>query len=456
LLRAGQGETYLNFPLPHKPCKMRTIGSWEIKETCVGSQDGAPNYPDVLGAITGGSRFNLDVVQFALAARPAQVAAGQTCELILLVQNASDGDVDVLLQVELPERDQARRKNCFIAASTRLRIGLRPAEMGFVSLPFTVSPTTQPASSYVAGLDLDIKRLAKASPQRVRAAAGGGRVQGLSEETLNHMKALRGLQFFIDPGRKKKCLQVPFAVLPPALASLTSPRAHWISLWTMSDLADQYIVVRQVAEPARACVSQLKREAVFMPLLKATQTHFGTSQYALLPPEAIFITKLLTLVLETPITEPAANNLRPVWPRWYVRLCRLLAQDTTLAGQIEPLVTRLIYSELVHDAVMHGFATVGAVTHEDFGSPEEMSHYADGIVDALDNAKALDFARAYLPLVMGGVIANARVTMPREQIRDTVFMLSKALEKRRPEKNDANAFIFDLTEHLIEQALDIT
>jgi hypothetical protein len=61
-----------------------------------------------------------------------------------------------------------------------------------------------------------------------------------------------------------------------------------------------------------------------------------------------------------------------------------------------------------------------------------------------------------LPLVMGGVIANVRVTMPREQIRETVFMLSKALEKRRPEKNDANAFIFDITNHLIEQALDTT
>ena len=46
--------------------------------------------------------------------------------------------------------------------------------------------------------------------------------------------------------------------------------------------------------------------------------------------------------------------------------------------------------------------------------------------------------------------------MPHEQIRDTVFMLSKALEKRRPEKNRDNAFIFELTDQLIEQALDTT
>ena len=94
------------------------------------SSPDTPNYPDVLGAITGGPRLNIDVVQVALAIRPAQIPAGQTGELILLAQNASDQDIDVLIQVELPERDQAKQKNVFTAAKTKLRIGLRPAEAG--------------------------------------------------------------------------------------------------------------------------------------------------------------------------------------------------------------------------------------------------------------------------------------------------------------------------------------
>jgi hypothetical protein len=422
------------------------------------SPDNAPNYPDVLGAITNGARFNLDVVQFALAARPPQVAAGGTCELVLLAQNASDVEVDVLLQVELPDRDQAGQKNCFTAASTKLRIGLRPAEAGYVSLPFTILSTTRPAPDHVAGVSLDVRRMSKLSPQRVRAVAGGGafRVPELPEEAQNEMRALRGLPFSIDPGKKKKYIQVPFNVLPPTIAGLSTPRADWISLWTMGDLADDVAVARQVAEPLRASLQQFKRENVFMPLLKATQEHFGASGYPLLPPEAIFITKLLTLVIETAVAEPSTANPRPAWPRWYTRLGRLLAQDAALAGQIEPVVTRLIYPDLVYEAVLHGFGTVGAATREDFGTPDEMSEYAGGIVGALERRQPLDMARAYLPLVMGGVIANARITMPREQIRDTVFMLSKALEKRRPEKNGDNAFIFELTDQLIEQALDTT
>ncbi len=420
--------------------------------------DNTPNYPDLLGAITNGARFNLDVVQFALAARPPQIAAGGTCELVLLAQNASDTEVDVLLQVELPDRDQAKQKNCFTAASTKLRIGLRPAEVGYVSLPFTLLPTTKPAPGYSAGINLDVKHMTKLPSQRIRAATGGGafRVPDLPDAAQNQMRALRGLPFSIDPGKKKKYIQVPFTVLPPAIAGLTALRANWISLWTMSDLADDYAIARQVAEPLRASIQEFKRENVFMPLLKSTQEHFGLGGYTLLPPEAIYITKLLTLVLETTVAEPSPSNPRPAWPRWYTKLSRLLAQDAMLTGQVEPVVTRLIYPDLVYEAVLNGFQTVGGATGEDFGTPDEMSQYAEGIVDALENSKPLDVARAYLPLVMGGVIANARVTMPREQIRDTVFMLSKALEKRRPEKNEANAFIFELTDRLIEQALDTT
>lgn len=421
--------------------------------------DNTPNYPDVLGAITRGARLNLDVVQFALGARAAQVPAGQTFELILLAQNASDADVDVLLQVDLPERDQAKQKNCFTAASPKLRIGLRPAEAGFVSLPVTVTPTTHPAPGYLAGVELDIKRMAKTPPQRVRTVEGGGpvRAEDFSEEAQNQVRALRGLRFSVDPGKKKKYLQVPFAVLPPAVAGLAAPRANWVSLWTMSNLADQYAIARQVAEPARECVQQMKRELVFMPLLKATQDRFGISGYALLPPEAIFVTKQLTLVLEAGVTEPTPDNLRPAWPRWYVKMCRLLSQGTAMSGQVDLLVSRQLYHDLVYDAILAGFKTVADVTHEDFGTSEETGQYAQEIVNALEHQQQpLDMARAYLPLVMAGIVANARVTMPREQIRETVFMLSKALEKRRPEKSESNAFVFELTEHLIEQALDTT
>ncbi len=423
------------------------------------SSPDTPNYPDVLGAITGGPRLNIDVVQVALAIRPAQIPAGQTGELILLAQNASDQDIDVLIQVELPERDQARQKNVFTAAKTKLRIGLRPAEVGFLALPITVAPITRPAPGYIAGLNLDVQRVTKkTAPQRIRAAAGGGRFQAqdVPETEQNHLRALRELSFSADPGKKKKYLQTSFNVLPAGVTGLGAPSARWIALWTMSYLSDEYAIARQVAEPARASVAAFKRQNVFMPLLKATQQYYAVCGYSLLPPEAIFITKQLTLLLEAGVVEVTPNTPRPVWPRWYIRLCRLLAQDAAAAGQTEALVTKHLYNDLIYDAIMAGFKTVTGITHENFGTDEETSDYAEEIVDSLSTGQPLDFARAYLPLIMAGVVANARVSMPQEQIRDTVFMLSKALEKRQIEKDGSNDFVFDLTEKLIEQALDVT
>lgn len=415
------------------------------------------NYPDLLGAMTRGGRLNLDVVQCALAVRPARVPAGQFFDLILVLQNASDSDVDAVLVPEVPEHDAAHQKGRFMPRSTRLRIGLQPAEVGFMVLSVATSPITQPGG-YSAGLNLEIKRLAKKA-QRVRAMEGGGAfaLQELPEAARNHITALHNLAFSIDQGRKKTFIQAPFEVISPALTSLKSMKeqtAEWVSLWTMRDFLDESTIVQKVWPAAQTVMGQLKRDKVFMPLLKVTQERFQASQYPLLPPEAIFITKALTLVLEAGVPAPTPAGPRPTWPHWFVRLCRLLLQEPALAGQIETLATRLLYSDLLHDTVLSGFSMVSTVANEDFGSAEEAARYADDLVKALNQQQPLNFARAYFPLVLAGLISNARVTMPREQIRETVFILSKALEKRRPEKNQDNQFVFDLAEKLIERALD--
>lgn len=414
------------------------------------------NYPDILGAITGGPRLNLDVIQCAVAVRPSPVPAGQPFDLILLVQNASDIDVDILVIPNMPEQDTAKHKERFTTKSPRVRVGLRPAEVGFVSVSVLTSPITQPGPNYTAGFHLEIKRMEK-KVQRVRTTGGPFVVEELPEAARAHVQTLRALHFSADPSKKKNAIQVEFQVNPPALTSLKAlkeQKTEWISLWTLRDYMDDYTIAQKVWGPAQELLKQLRRETVFMPLLKTTQEHFQACHYPLTPPEAICVTKLLTLLLETGVASPSPAAPRPSWPRWFTRLCRLLFQEPGLANQIEPLVTRLLYNDLLFDTVLYGFTMVATVTNENFGSPEETSHYAEDIVESLNQHRSIDLARAYLPLVMGGLIATARVTMPREQIRETVFMLSKAVEKRRPEKNQENTFIFDLMDKLIERALD--
>jgi hypothetical protein len=219
---------------------------------------------------------------------------------------------------------------------------------------------------------------------------------------------------------------------------------------------DEHTIAKKVWGPAMSVVGKLHRETIFMPLLKATQERFQKCQYPLLPPETIYITKLLTLILELGVAQPDPTNPRPAWPRWFGQMCRLLLAEPKLADQVEPLISQLLYPDIVFDAILYAFNMITTVINEQFGTPEETERYAEDIVDALTHGHSLGFARAYLPMVLGGLIANTRVTMPREQVRETVFTLSKAIDQRRSEKNPDNAFIFDMADRLIERALDMT
>ncbi|HML22587.1 MAG TPA: hypothetical protein PKD09_13115 [Aggregatilinea sp.] len=412
------------------------------------------NYPDLLGAITGGPRLNVDVVQCALAARPAAVAAGSFFEIVFLVQNASDVDVDVVIEPVLPDRDASNQRRSFLTKSERVRIGLRPAEVGYMTLPVSTSAKTAPASGYDVGLKLTAKRMGKA--QRVRAPLGGGRfdVRELSPAVQQQMEHMRALAFSAETCGKKNYIETNVEIVPPTVSTLHELKPGWVSLWTMQDYLDDATIAARVGREVEQVTPWLTREKLFMPLFKATQTRFQAGGCPLHPPEAIFIAKILTLILELGPSATIPGETQSGMPRWYSRMCHLLLQEPDLASKPEGLITQLVYPDLAHDAARHAFAMVKTVTGETFGTPAEMETYTENLSQALVDGEPLDLARAYLPLILGGLIANARVTLPNEQIRETVNLLARALERRRQEQTEDNAFVLDLADRLIERALE--
>lgn len=69
-----------------------------------------PNFPDVLGAITGGRRLILDALHVAAAVRPAAIEAGKTFEVLVIIQNCLNNDVDAVLRLIVPDADIAGKK----------------------------------------------------------------------------------------------------------------------------------------------------------------------------------------------------------------------------------------------------------------------------------------------------------------------------------------------------------
>lgn len=84
----------------------------------------ATNYPDVLGYITKGARLDYGVLQAAAAVQPDPAKAGTPIDVTVILQNATDAPLEVLVVLNVPERDLAGLKGSFVAKVQRLAIGM--------------------------------------------------------------------------------------------------------------------------------------------------------------------------------------------------------------------------------------------------------------------------------------------------------------------------------------------
>jgi len=417
------------------------------------------NYPDLLGIITNGKRLNIDVIQCAISTRPSQIAAGQAFEVLLLVQNSTDVALDVTVNIKLPDRDAANQKNRFASKRSRLLVGLHAAEVGYMHLPVACAPNTKPARGYEIALEVKVDRVEKSQkPNRVRLpeGCGGITVTTLPAEAKPKIEELRSYIWDVQAG-KRNMITGTFDVRPPGLASLAKEEVGWTTLWTMADYLDDRALESRVRQHLDVVMPALTdKQAMTMPLLQATNHWFKEAGYALKPVEAVYIAKIMTLVLtELSVPKPTKLNPNPEFPQWYRTLLHLLWQESGFRDYAVALVKDNLYPDLIADSIIYGFRMLSTVLDdEDFGTEEEVREYADDISRYLRDQMRFDYHHVYLPLILAGIIANTRVVFERENVRDTLNAISQAHDSRRGEQNSDNAFIGELLHRLVDRALD--
>lgn len=419
------------------------------------------NLPDLLGAVTDEERLVIDVVQCALALRPSTPAAGQPFEAILLMQNASDVNVDVTAQLKLPSRDAANKRNRFFAKTERLLVGLRPAEVGYLMLPVSSSPQTAVERGYVFEMQLKVKRVDKQKPQRVRLAQGGGFFveTTLDEETQEHIWQLNQLVFSAERAGRSG-LSATFGIRPPSLAKVADFSPGWVSLWTMRDHVDERVLVDRVRVPLSELLEQFKRDTIFFPIMQSIQARFKEANYPLQAAEVVLISKVVTLMLESEAQSlllsiaPGSDDLPNSYPGWLLRICRVLFDKPEASGSVVFLV-QYVLDDLLADAIRLSFSMVKTVSGQDFGDESAQNQQVATFQQRLQDGE-IGFTDVYLPLVLAGLIANTRIVMPNEKPRETISLLNKAREQRSGEMNESNQAVFSMTDNLIDRALDQT
>lgn len=428
-----------------------------------------PNYPDLLGTLTGGPRLVADNLHLAAATRPRVARAGRPFEVILLVQNAADADVDLTMTLHLPTVDLAKQRDRFLSKVQRLLVGVKPAEVGYVMLPVSTFVDIAPGE-YTIGVEFTARTIGKSN--RIRSADGGGKVRldDLNPKARVEFDALKDLSY-TTTRRRGGLIEIPFGLISGTLGKVADFTPGWVSLLRLTDYGDARPMLNEYAMRLSAeTLPQLKRALMYRPLLETTHTRFEQAGFPLTDSEAVVIAKLMTLILEYAAPrqnqhgnvtardfniqalierDPLELEQPPNLPHWFRRFMKYAENDARVFSKPAQLILGYLYEELLADAIDYAFILVEEASGENLGTKAEMAEHRDKVLDALRDKRGMDFSMAYLPLIIGGAIRSEQIPLEGEHPADVVKAIGKALEHRIFDSRDDERPVFDLANQIL-------
>jgi hypothetical protein len=439
------------------------------------------NYPDVLGYITGGARVDYGVLQAAASVHPDPARAGTPIDVTVILQNASDAPLEVLVILNVPERDLTGMKGSFVAKVQRLAIGMQPCEVGVLKLPLLTQPGTAPGL-YRLSMQVTAKATGKAS--RIRLPGGGGEfyMGGMNRHAQQMIEALRGLRFSGGQAAKRglfgsstPLLETHVTLQPGGLGKILDRQGDYQSLWLRRDLKEdpRVLLERHRESLTTHVLPSLDRTRLLEPLTKRTQVVFKQAGYELKPVEASLIARVMVRVLEyactgqlsygrkfmprpeyevAPLLEKPAASSAPHHLHWLADLLALLEDDDRAARFVSRFIPEKCYDGLLRDAFYYSLGEVEDALGLNFGDREELEKIAEEWMAKLDLA-SMTFADIYLPLVLAGAAIFDDVLLPDENVKELLEQLEGLREERADEYTEANAALFDMLRDIYDKSL---
>ena len=408
----------------------------------------AYDYPDVLGAITGGVRLEMETVQVAAGVYPGTTMHGQPFEVLVLLQSKVDKPQEVALAVQLPLRDSHGQRLSFFLPRKQLKITLNAGEVGVVHLPVVAQPPTPPAQAYPLIVNVQVKTPPRTELLREPGAGRPPSALNISPFRLEVMKQVA----FCAEGRSSQ-LRCRFNVMSGQLPPGTiEPVPKYETLWTLSDFEKERDRLEHNKVVADRMAFDFTTNTVFYEVEEHTREVFAAAGMPLHPAEAVFVAKAITYVFDDADQYEPAYEMQKA--RWYHWLCSLLMQDQTTERRTPgDLAGKELYFAAMYDAVWVGLPMVEQALNEQYGTPAEHRQYADEVVRAVQQ-RAVDLGHVYLPLVMTGVLLNMRVTVRGENLWTNLEHLQEAMRGRARLYAGRNNPIMVGLEKLVQEGLD--
>jgi hypothetical protein len=431
------------------------------------------NYPDILGHITGGMRANINVLQVATALRPRVAMAGKPLEMLMLMQNACDVLLEVMVTLNLPTEDAKRQKGRFRTKADRLLIKLDPGAVGLVTLPLSSLPDTAPSADYKIGMEMKITPAGAEKPNRVRSPQGGGEVAvtALDDAIQGHMETLKKAVWTATVSGNK--LTSNLTIMSGKVGSFADLEPSWLPLWSLTDGNDDMPLLKQYATVMMGVLlPALKRPAIYPVMKEYTDKYFIGRGYTLLEQELEAIARYVTMILEQAapsekdllFTADSSLNVRRYFdkdgklipskegialPRWCKEVLKVFGQDARTQQFPIKAVGHFAYEALLYDAMNHAFEKIEAMTSTEVGTQEERDLYIRQIFVALQT-KQLNFDALYMPLMIGAIASVDGVILKGEKSQDIVKTLRFFIDKRMKEITPDIQHTYDIATQILE------
>jgi hypothetical protein len=409
-----------------------------------------PMYPDVLGAITGGMRISMDMLQCALGIFPQRTYINQPVEVILILQNMVDQSMQVKVGLQLPTQDKKGQPVVVDTPRKTLAIGLRPGEVGVLRIPIIPHPPTQPGTGFPVRVAVRYRTAAEG--RSIRPPAGGAPPSVLGVSSFK-LQVLREVEFTAHTwNQSTDILTTYFDIAPkriPPIERDLQPRYE--SLWTHEEMREERQLVQAKLEDARRVGSGLTKTQVYIPLMEAVDDRFGNRGMPLHPGEAQSIAKMMTYTLDEGLELEPGFEVEE--SRWFQTLCQVLAHDERVEDMHRgDLATSYLFEATLYDAILLGFGVIQPKVKEFLGDKNERISYANRVLMWYAGQGEPDLSYAYLPLVLGGIVVNQLVTPRSENPWIMVEELRQAYRGRVRLVTGEEVAIFDMLDDLLNQA----
>jgi hypothetical protein len=223
------------------------------------------DYPDILGTITGGRRYEMETLQCALGVYPGGSALGQPFELLVVLQSLIDQPQTVTLTVRLPRKDSAGRRLSFFVPKKQIAQPIGPGEVGVLHIPVIAQPPTLPARGYPVMVSVAARP--SGSPRFLRLPGAGRPPSALSMSPFR-LEVLQEVKYSSDGD--KGTLRARFDVIPGQVRiGLANPTPKYEALWTGQDFRLEQYKIEGSVGLAEQVASEFTAANVFQAVRKS-------------------------------------------------------------------------------------------------------------------------------------------------------------------------------------------